>query len=90
MSVYVLVVLFAKLATNVYGPPVVVDRYTRWAVTSVDVEGIQVTVIAPPLSAGTSAALTAVGAAGARLSTGMTDASLLFADSCVPSNARTT
>ena len=82
--------LFVKVVTRLYGPPVVSDRYTRCAVTSVDVEGVHVSAIAPPLSAGTSAALTAVGAAGARLSTGMTDASLLFADSCVPSNARTT
>ena len=67
-------VLFAKLVTNVYGPPVVVDRYTRCAVTSVAVDGVHTRLIAPPLSAGVSAAVTAVGAAGARLSSGTADA----------------
>ena len=82
--------LFVKVVTRLYGPPVVSDRYTRCSVTSIDVDGVQVSVIAPPLSAGVSAALTAVGAAGAMLSTGLAEAWRLLALSWVPSNARTT
>ena len=62
----------------------------RCAATSAEVDTTQARLSAPPLSAGVSATVRAVGGVGGMLSRGTPEASMLLADSLTPLNVRMT